>query len=47
MVTSLIEGRPVGFSEVFAMVRFVLRQHSMGWLANFVYNAPNADNLPP
>jgi hypothetical protein len=47
IVTSLVEGRPVSFSEVFSMVRFILRQHSMGWLANFVYKVPNPNDLPP
>jgi hypothetical protein len=47
MVTSLIEGRPVAWSEVFAMVRLILRQHSIGWLGNLVYNAPKPGNPPP
>jgi len=47
MVTSLVEGRAVGFLEVFAMVRRILRQHSIGWPAKLGYNLPNLDNPPP
>jgi len=47
MVTSLVEGRPVAFSEVFAMVRRILRQHSIGWPADIGYNVLNLNNPPP
>jgi hypothetical protein len=47
MVTSLVEGRAVAFWEVFAMVRRILRQHSIGWPAELDYNLPNLDNPPP
>lgn len=37
LVTSIIEGRPVGLGEIVLMVKDILRQHSIGSKAKFVY----------
>lgn len=47
VVTSLIEGRPVAFSEVISLVQRILRQHSIGWKPNHLYNASYRDKPPP
>jgi len=47
VVTSLIEGRAVTVSEVFSMVRRILRQHSIEWIREACYDAPYLDNPPP
>ena len=47
LVTSLIEGRAVALSEIFSMVRRILRQPSIGWLADGGYNGPYFDDPAP
>jgi len=47
MVISLIEGRAVAVSEIFSMLRRILRQHSIGWLQKSVYTPPKANKTPP
>ena len=47
VVTSLIEGRAVALSEIFSMVRCILRQHSIEWIGDGSYNAPYLYNPPP
>jgi hypothetical protein len=46
-VTSLIEGRSVALSEIFAMVRRILRQPSLDSSGKTVYQDPYPGNLPP
>lgn len=47
VVTSLIEGRPVSLAEIVAMVKRILRQHSMDNRENLVYQNPCWQDLPP
>jgi hypothetical protein len=47
VVTSLIEGRSVALSEIFAMVRRILRQPSLDSWGKTVYQGPYPENLPP
>jgi len=47
MVTSLIEDRAVAMSEILAMLRRILRQHSIGWLEESVYTPPKPKKSPP
>jgi hypothetical protein len=47
VVTSLIEGRSVALSEIFAMVRRILRQPSLDSWGITVYQGPYSENLPP
>lgn len=47
MVTSLIEGRQVGRKEILAMLRKVLRQHSIGERGKIGDNVARSDEHPP
>ena len=47
LVTSLIEGRAVSLSEIFAMLKRILRQHSIGWPKKPVYTSPVLNKTPP
>ena len=47
VVTRLIEGRPVSLAEIVAMVKRMLRQHSLDNRENLVYQDPCWQDLPP
>lgn len=47
MVVSLIEGRAVALSEIFSMLRRLLRQHSIGWLKESDYTPSKPQKTPP
>lgn len=47
VVASLVEGRSVALSEIFAMARRILRQLSLDSRGNTVYQGSDPENLPP
>ena len=47
VVTRLIEGRPVSLAEIVAMVKRILRQHSLDKQENLVYQDSRWQDLPP
>jgi hypothetical protein len=47
VAASLIEGRPVPLADIVAMVRRILRQHSLDNGENLVYQDPCWQDLPP
>jgi len=47
VVTSLIEGRSVALAEIVAMIKRILRQHSLDKWAKRIYELPYSEHLPP
>jgi hypothetical protein len=47
LVTSLIEGRWLGLSEIFAMLDKILRQHSIDCSVKLPYDALSRQKNPP
>lgn len=47
VVTSLIEGRSISLAETVAMVKRILRQHSLDNRESLVYQDPCWQDLPP
>jgi len=47
VVTSLIEGRSVALVEIVAMIKRILRQHSLDKGAKRIYEVPYSEHLPP
>ena len=47
LVTSLIEGRWLGLSEIFAMLDKILRQHSIDCCVKWLYGALSRQKNPP
>ena len=47
VATSLIDGRPVCLAEIVAMVKRILRQHSLDNRENLVYQEPCMQDVPP
>jgi len=47
LVTSLVEGRWIGFTEIFAMLDKILRQHSIDSAVKLLYAATYRQKSPP
>jgi hypothetical protein len=47
VVTSLIEGRSVALAEIVAMIKRILRQHSLDKWGKRIYEVPYCEHLPP